>query len=286
MTDIGLKRYRLLFLGQTLPDADVDAAKQALAKRYRLDDNKLALCFSGKRIVLHRDLDEHSAYRLQAELKRLGLATRLEPVTPAPPAAEAGMAPSPATPPPPNPTPAPPTQAMIRCPSCQRQIRANALRCQFCGRDMRPASVSTRIKRLIRPALFLAALVAVGFTLAPTYHGYKVQQRVDRGLDQTRRVQAVLTQFISRTGFLPNSNQDASLSTPESFATDVVASLRVSHRGQLTLTFQPDLSEIGGQTLVFAASKTADGKVSWSCVGGSLATRWRPASCPPGPESP
>ena len=287
MTDIGLKRYRLLFFGQTLPDTDTAAARRALAKRYRLDDSKLEVCFSGRRVALHRDLDEHSAYRIQAELKRAGLVTQLEALSPQAAApTPAPSAPGAAGQASPQPTPAPPTQAMVRCPSCQRQIRANALRCQFCGREMRALSTRARLKTLIRPVLAIAILALIGLALSPFYHRYKVQQRVDSGIDRARQVEATVTQFISRTGFWPNSNRDARLSTPESYATEVVATLRLERKARLTLTFQPELSDIGGQTLIFAASQNADGTISWSCVGGSLAARWRPSSCPASADTP
>lgn len=101
-----MSRYEIVFSGQTLPGADPDAVKANLAKLFQADAQRIALLFSGRRLVLKNNLDAAAADKYRAALERAGAQVEVVDMAPAveeielapPPAAEPAPAPAAATP--------------------------------------------------------------------------------------------------------------------------------------------------------------------------------------------
>ncbi|MDF3933950.1 hypothetical protein [Pseudomonas citronellolis] len=67
-----MSRYEIVFSGQTLPGADPEAVKANLAKLFQADAQRIALLFSGRRLVLKNNLDEAAAEKYRGALERAG----------------------------------------------------------------------------------------------------------------------------------------------------------------------------------------------------------------------
>lgn len=67
-----MKLYEIVFSGQLVPGAQPDLVKANLAKLFQADAQRLALLFSGRRLVLKNNLDEAAAEKYRSTLERAG----------------------------------------------------------------------------------------------------------------------------------------------------------------------------------------------------------------------
>ncbi|WP_263138882.1 hypothetical protein [Pseudomonas sp. RIT-PI-AD] len=67
-----MSRYEIAFSGQRVPGAQEDVVKANLAKLFQADAQRIALLFSGRRIVIKSNLDAASAEKYRATLERAG----------------------------------------------------------------------------------------------------------------------------------------------------------------------------------------------------------------------
>ncbi|VXC89544.1 conserved hypothetical protein [Pseudomonas sp. 8Z] len=67
-----MSRYEIAFSGQLIPGAQSDAVKANLAKLFQADAQRIALLFSGRRIVIKSNLDAAGAEKYRATLQRAG----------------------------------------------------------------------------------------------------------------------------------------------------------------------------------------------------------------------
>lgn len=273
MHTIGLKRYRIIFYGNLLPEADPVRARELLRQRYRLDARRLEACFSGRKVALQTNLDETDAYRIQNELEDIGLITQLELThtedIPAPareplvhhhaPTKEA-------------------TGTQPLCPGCQCPVVIDQQWCHDCTmrrRQQHRAWLGVGAAVLV----LVAAAGALAWKAMPLYQRFQTHAQVADGIDTARQIQPALRKFIDRTGFWPNSNLDAGLPAPASFSNDRVAELRVGTKALITIVFQPTLPDIGGSTLILVPQRNERGEISWRCDGGTLPGDYLPEAC-------
>jgi len=97
--------YEIVFSGDTVPGASLAAVKSNLARLFQADEQRIALLFSGRRLVLKNNLDEAAARKYQATLERAGalalmveMAVQVEEIEMAPPPDSGGHGPQAATP--------------------------------------------------------------------------------------------------------------------------------------------------------------------------------------------
>lgn len=91
------KLYEVAFSGQVSAGADLDLVKQKVGKMFNADDAKLAQLFSGKRIVIKKNIDQATANKYKTALTRAGAECEVNSMGAASPAAAAGS-PAEATP--------------------------------------------------------------------------------------------------------------------------------------------------------------------------------------------
>jgi len=106
--------FEVAFSGEIADGAELDQVKAAIGKMFKADEAKLAQLFSGRRIVIKKNIDEQTAMKYQAAMHKAGarcevknLSADVEQVQAAPPPAEPPAAPPPAAAPSPAPAPAP-----------------------------------------------------------------------------------------------------------------------------------------------------------------------------------
>ncbi len=69
---VTMSRYEIAFSGQVLPGAELALVQANLAKLFQADAQRIALLFSGRRIVIKSNLDAAGAEKYRATLERAG----------------------------------------------------------------------------------------------------------------------------------------------------------------------------------------------------------------------
>jgi len=67
-----MKRYEIVFSGQLVPGAQPERVQANLAKLFQADAKRMALLFSGRRLVLKNNLDQAAAEKYRSTLERAG----------------------------------------------------------------------------------------------------------------------------------------------------------------------------------------------------------------------
>lgn len=72
-----MKRYEIVFTGQLVPGAQLERVQANLAKLFQADAQRIALLFSGRRLVLKNNLDQAAAEKYCSTLERAGAAAEM-----------------------------------------------------------------------------------------------------------------------------------------------------------------------------------------------------------------
>lgn len=67
-----MSRYEIAFSGQIQPGADLEQVKANLARLFQADAQRIALLFSGRRMVIKNNLDPTAAEKYRITLERAG----------------------------------------------------------------------------------------------------------------------------------------------------------------------------------------------------------------------
>ncbi|WPO99019.1 hypothetical protein SFA35_20765 [Pseudomonas sp. HR96] len=64
--------FEIVFSGETVPGVPVEQVRSNLARLFQADEHRVALLFSGRRLVLKNNLDDAAAEKYRATLERAG----------------------------------------------------------------------------------------------------------------------------------------------------------------------------------------------------------------------
>ncbi|SHK99585.1 hypothetical protein [Phytopseudomonas punonensis] len=67
-----MARYEIAFSGELVPGAQLEVVQANLAKLFQADAQRIALLFSGRRVVIKNNLDEAAAEKYRSTLERAG----------------------------------------------------------------------------------------------------------------------------------------------------------------------------------------------------------------------
>lgn len=67
-----MSRYEIAFSGQVVPGAQLDTVKANLARLFQADAQRIALLFSGRRMVIKNNLDAEAAEKYRSVIERAG----------------------------------------------------------------------------------------------------------------------------------------------------------------------------------------------------------------------
>lgn len=104
--------YEIAFAGQVVPGAALEQVKENLARLFQADAQRIALLFSGRRIVIKSNLDAAGAEKYRATMERAGALAIVQALG----VEEVEMAPPPAPAPITAPAPAPAVAAVAAAP--------------------------------------------------------------------------------------------------------------------------------------------------------------------------
>ena len=105
--------FEVAFSGQINDGADLDEVKARVAKMFNADEAKLAQLFSGKRVIIKKNIDQQTATKYQSALDRAGARSEVISLSANEAAAVSDPAPVPVAPAPAAATPAPAPVAPI-----------------------------------------------------------------------------------------------------------------------------------------------------------------------------
>lgn len=294
MTDIGPKRFRLIFRGKLEPETDPEAARRLFRERFRVGGQTLENCFSGRKVALRTGLEQAEAFRLQARLQEMGLVTHIEAMkgngAPPPPGESVTQTPPPSAPEQGPATAdaanlaAPAREAAMQeepgCRQCHQPLAASALHCPFCGARQQPRGRVWPAMALLA-LLLLLLLPPLALVILPWWQQQDSADKVNAAVRQGEATVEKVRAFMERTGFRPNSNLDAGLAKPQELAQPPLSSIRISEGAMITLRLGEQLPELGGKTIVFVPQTDDRGRPGWLCRPGTLAADRLPPRCRP-----
>ena len=165
------------------------------------------------------------------------------------------------------------------CGAIKESPKAVCLQCGTDPADQKRLRTRRITGMMLKIVLVLVVLAVLSYAAMPFYKDFETQYRIRQGLSLATDIRNKVTVFIQETGFWPNQNLDANL--PKVIANDVIESIQITENGAFTVTLRPELFETDvSQTLIYKP-KLLRGKITWNCMEGSLAKKYRPDECMP-----
>ncbi|STX29406.1 fimbrial protein, type IV pilin, PilE [Legionella beliardensis] len=129
--------------------------------------------------------------------------------------------------------------------------------------------------------MIVVAIVGILAAIAiPAYQDYTIRARVTEGLTLASAAKTAVSETAQSTGTLPSTNAAAGYTPPAAGTVPNVTSIEIGSApsaGSITITYP---AAAGGGTIILVPTLNATtGHITWTCTGGSLNARYRPANC-------
>lgn len=128
---------------------------------------------------------------------------------------------------------------------------------------------------LIELMIVVAIIGILAAVALPAYQDYTKRSHVSEGLSLAGGAKTAVTEFYSSNGEWPTGNAQAGIAPSASITGNAVNSVAVNG-SQITVSFNTKVAPAA--TLILQGSAT-NGSIEWSCTGGNLDSKFRPANC-------
>ncbi len=136
---------------------------------------------------------------------------------------------------------------------------------------------------LIELMIVVAIIGILAAVAIPAYQDYTIRAKVTEVMGLAAAAKTSVSEYYISQGSMPGTETLAGIeATGTLYATDYVQSLNYAG-GADTGTITMAVNDLGGdtaagETVLFVGSGTAQG-VSWTCTGGTLDAKYKPANC-------
>ena len=126
--------------------------------------------------------------------------------------------------------------------------------------------------------MIVIAILAILMAIAiPAYQDYQVRARVSEGTNLAAASKLAVAETRSSTGVWPTSQAAAGLPAATSIEGNNVSGVAVGANGVITITYS-GAGPLSATTITMTPSFRG-GSVAWTCRGGTVLAKYRPASC-------
>ncbi len=134
--------------------------------------------------------------------------------------------------------------------------------------------------------MIVVAIIGILAAIAiPAYQDYTVRSKVTEGVNMVAAAKTSVADAWNSLGSMPADADEAGLGAAADYATQYVDQMAYTQdsatEGTLEVTFNGTaLGITGTPTIAFQGTADANvGKVEWTCAGGDLDNKYRPANC-------
>lgn len=129
---------------------------------------------------------------------------------------------------------------------------------------------------LIELMMVIAILGILLSVAVPEYQEYTTRAKIFEGLQLAASAKTAVAEYFQTMGAFPTSNEQAGLSP--TIAGKYVKSVGVGKEGEITITYGANAGTANDATIVLKP-EDSKGSLLWSCDGGSVQSKFRPANC-------